>query len=47
MSSIAKIILAATALAALSACARGGNEAEEVVIVEPAPVVVEPVTTKY
>ncbi|MCK0167285.1 hypothetical protein MWU52_06960 [Jannaschia sp. S6380] len=45
MSSITKIVVGLAALAALSAC--GNSEPEEVVIVDPAPVVVEPVTTKY
>ena len=45
MSSIAKFTAAAAALSALMGCSN--PEPEEIVIIEPAPVVVEPVSGKY
>ncbi|MBM2577293.1 hypothetical protein JQC91_13370 [Jannaschia sp. Os4] len=46
MSKIAKLVVLAGAAAALSGCFLR-SQPEEIVIVEPAPVVVEPVQTKY
>lgn len=45
MSSIVKITLGLAAVAALAACSN--PQPEEIVIVEPAPVVVEPVSGKF
>ncbi|WP_179381194.1 hypothetical protein [Jannaschia marina] len=47
MSSIAKLTVALAALTALSGCFLSNPEPEEIVIVEPAPVVVEPVSGKF
>ena len=45
MPTISKLTIGLVALAALAGCSN--PEPEEVVIVEPAPVVVEPVSGKY
>ncbi|CTQ51330.1 hypothetical protein [Jannaschia donghaensis] len=47
MSSILKLTVAVAALSALSGCFLSNPEPEEIVIVEPAPVVVQPVTGKF
>ncbi|SDZ52762.1 hypothetical protein SAMN05444004_11936 [Jannaschia faecimaris] len=47
MSSIVKFSVAVAALSALSGCFLSNPQPEEIVIIEPAPVVVEPVTGKY
>ncbi len=47
MSNVIKSIVALAALSALSGCFLPNPEPEEIVIVEPAPVVVEPVSGKF
>jgi hypothetical protein len=46
MSKITKAALALIAVAGLAACAQQPME-EEIVVVEPAPIVAEPVVTKF
>lgn len=47
MPKIVKLVLLAGGVAAVSGCFLRNAEPEEIVIIEPAPVVVEPVTTKF
>lgn len=47
MSKAIKAVVAVAALSALAGCFLPNPEPEEIVIVEPAPVVVEPVSGKY
>lgn len=47
MSSIVKFTVALAALSALSGCFLSNPQPEEIVIIEPAPVVVEPVSGKF
>lgn len=47
MSKIAKLVFLVGGVAAVSGCFLRSPEPEEIVIVEPAPVVIEPIQTKY
>ncbi|UWQ16117.1 hypothetical protein [Jannaschia sp. M317] len=47
MSHVLKAVVALAALSALGGCFLGNPEPEEIVIVEPAPVVIEQPTGKY
>ncbi|WP_298430957.1 hypothetical protein [uncultured Jannaschia sp.] len=47
MSNVIKAVVGLAALTALSGCFLSNPEPEEIIIVEPAPVVVEPVSGKY